>query len=325
MTERAGGARQAGPAPAAGGGLRFSPASSLVERALEELRHGPRPTDVLARKVLGLRDAPPPLAHRMMTELLGGHRSLLHRDGVWRMRDRARPTNAPLGELDYVVVDVETTGGSPRRGHRVTEIAAVQVSGGRVVGEFATLVNPGRPIPPWIQQLTGISDEMVDDAPPFEEVCDLLCERLEGRVFVAHNAPFDWRFVAHEMRRARSMVPEGPRLCTLRLARRALPGLRRKGLDAVADYYGVEVTRRHRAGGDALATASVLVRLLEEADRRGVARWEELQGWLCGGTPAADRRVGGSSAADTAADTAAGSGAGPARAAGPDADTRDPE
>ena len=101
-------------------------------------------------------------------------------------------------------------------------------------------------------------------------------------MFVAHNAPFDWRFVTAEMRRASSLLPAGPRLCTLRLARRALPGLPRKGLDAVTRHYGIEIEGRHRAAGDAVATAGVLLRLLEEADRQGVTEWDGLQDWLSG-------------------------------------------
>lgn len=267
-------------------GLRFSGGSPLLERAFRELRGGPRSSSFLARRVLGVRQAPEALADRLVDELLQGHEAV-DRDasGSWRLREPSVPDDARLDELDYVVVDVETTGSSPSRGDRITEIAAVQVSGGRIVDEFSTLVDPGRPIPSWISRLTGITPEMVEDAPPFSEVADLLLERLEGRVFVAHNVPFDWRFVTHEMRRARSLLPEGPRLCTLRLARRALPGLRRKGLDGVARYFDVAIEARHRAAGDALATASVLLRLLELADRKGVAHWAEMDAWLGGGTP----------------------------------------
>lgn len=271
-------------------GLRFESPSPLVGRALEEVRKGPRSTEALARKVLGVRNAPGELAARLLDELLGGHRAL-HVDGggVWRLRETPGPEGARLRELDYAVVDVETTGSSPARGDRVTEIAAVQVSGGKIVGEFSSLVNPRRPIPPWISDLTGITQEMVDDAPPFEEVAGLLRERLEGKVFVAHNVPFDWRFVTEEMRRAASLAPEGPRLCTLRLSRRALPQLPGKGLDAMARYYGIEIAGRHRAAGDALATATLLVRLLEEADRLGVTRWNEMNDWLSGSPPPVER------------------------------------
>ena len=271
-------------------GLRFGSPSPLVDRALEEVRKGPQSTEALARKVLGVREGPGELAGRLLRQLLEGHRRLgVDAGGVWRIREPDREEDRHLTELDYTVVDVETTGSSPSRGDRITEIAAVQVSRGEIVGEFSTLVNPGRTIPPWISDLTGITREMVEDAPPFGEVAGLVRERLEGRVFVAHNVPFDWRFVADEMRRAASVSPRGPRLCTLRMSRRALPQLPRKGLDAVARYYGIEIDGRHRAAGDALATATLLLRLLEEADRVGITRWNELSDWLSGGPPPAER------------------------------------
>src|SRR5512134_775499 len=102
----------------------------------------------------------------------------------------------PLRSLEYAVVDVETTGGSPLRGHRITEFAAVRVRGtGEVVEEFSTLVNPLRPVPRFITALTGIDRGMLADAPRFEEVADRVRRVLAGAVFVAHNAGFDHRFV----------------------------------------------------------------------------------------------------------------------------------
>lgn len=271
------------------GGLRFSPASALVSKALEAVREAERTPEELARDVLGISGASGEVARRLAAEILEGHDDVTFRDGKWRTAGRREPGGARLEMLDYVVVDVETTGVAPSRGHRVTEIAAVQVSGGCVAGEFSTLVNPGRPIPARIRDLTGITDEMVADAPSFEDVSDVVRKELEDRVFVAHNVPFDWRFLTAEMRRARSLAPDGPRLCTLRLARRALPGLSRKGLDAVSRHFDVEIAGRHRALGDALATATVLLRLLEEVDRLGLSRWDELQRWLGGGPAPADR------------------------------------
>lgn len=269
---------------ASGRGLRFSASSPLVTKALDVLEEGPLPADELARRVLDVTRAPVGVAGDLVRELLLGEPRVEEgEDGRWRLASAS--SDAPAGDLsnlDYVVVDVETTGGSPRSGDRVTEIAAVQVSDGRVVGEFSSLVNPGRSIPPWITRLTGISQAMVADAPPFAEVAGLVRERMEGRIFVAHNAPFDWRFVRAEMRRACAVMPVGPQLCTLRLARKALPDLRRKGLDAVTRHFGIDVEDRHRAAGDALATADVLLRLLSEVDRQGVRDWPRLEAWLGG-------------------------------------------
>jgi len=100
-----------------------------------------------------------------------------------------------LNDVSFAVVDVETTGGSYSQGHRVTEIAVVELRGGKIVDEYSTLVNPGRYIPSFIQKLTSITDEMVCSAPYFDEIADEVHRRLEGRVFVAHNAAFDQGFL----------------------------------------------------------------------------------------------------------------------------------
>lgn len=266
-------------------GLDFRDGSELTTRAYRVLEEGARSSEELARRVLGFRDVPRELAGQLVEELLSGVPEVTRAaDGRWMLRgDReGSGEGVPLRDLRYAVVDVETTGSTPAQGGRVTEIAIVEVADGDVVDEFSTLVDPGRPIPPWIVRLTGIDDEMVADAPEFDEVAELVTDRLEGRVFVAHNASFDWKFLGAELRRAQSVAPVGPRLCTLRLARRALPGLRRRGLDALCEYFGVEIAARHRAGGDALATAEILGRLLEEADRRGIQEWGTLNRWLDG-------------------------------------------
>jgi DNA polymerase III subunit epsilon len=209
-----------------------------------------------------------------------------------------------LLDLSYVVVDVETTGGSPQRGHRITEIAAVVVQGGEVREVYETLVNPERSIPPAIIRLTGITHEMVRDKPPFRDVCENVLGALGGHVFVAHNVTFDWRFVTHEIERASGRRIDGRRLCTVRLSRKLLPQLRSRSLGHVADFYGADAFAqsyfeqrhgngrpwRHSAAGDAVATAHCLLRLLRDAADRGVHTWGELDRWLSGGTSAGRRR-----------------------------------
>jgi DNA polymerase-3 subunit epsilon len=184
--------------------------------------------------------------------------------------------------LDFAVVDVETTGGSPDRGHRITEIAVVEIRDGLISEDFQTLVNPGRRIPPRISELTGISGEMVAHAPFFEEIAEDLSEWLEGRVFVAHNVSFDWRFISSQLGDALGYVPEGPRLCTVQLARKLAPELTRRNLDSVATHFGIPIHARHRAFGDALATARVLLRLLDEARLMGIRDLPSLQTLLHG-------------------------------------------
>jgi DNA polymerase-3 subunit epsilon len=199
--------------------------------------------------------------------------------GLWGLHTPARPDtrlSARLDALSYIVVDVETTGGRPLHGDRITEIAAVLVRRGEIVRVFETLVNPRRSIPPWITRLTNITWSMVKDAPPFEALCDNVLDVLGGHVFVAHNARFDWTFVNSEIGRATGRILDGPRLCTVKLARKLLPQLRRRSLDYVAMHYGVEIHGRHRAAGDAIATARVLIKLLAAARERGCETWQDL-------------------------------------------------
>ena len=186
----------------------------------------------------------------------------------------------PLSELCYAVVDVETTGGSYGLGHRMTEIAIYEVRGGVVEDEYRSLVNPGRNIPRRIAVLTGISNDMVSSAPPFDHIAADVLERLEGRIFVAHNARFDWGWVSRQLAEAVGEVPNVERLCTVQMACRLLPRLRSRNLDAVARHYGIDVADRHRAYADALATARILIRLLDEAGRQGLADFDALRGFL---------------------------------------------
>ena len=272
------------------GGLTARPAESLLStRASDFLGAGPATAATLIATVCQLPAVPGPVAEHMAAALFAGRPEFARgADGMWRLAEAspagaeaprlvaerdagggydAAPRRDPdhLDTLSYTVVDVETTGGSPDAGHRVTEIAAVRVENGEVRDVFQTLINPERSIPPFITSLTSISWEMVKDAPKFRDVCDELLARMEGTVFVAHNAAFDWRFVAAEVARATGQRIEGRRLCTVRLARAVLPQLRRKSLDWVANHYGVEIEGRHRAGGDALATAHCLLRMLRSA------------------------------------------------------------
>jgi DNA polymerase-3 subunit epsilon len=187
------------------------------------------------------------------------------------------PIGDRLGDLSYVVVDVETTGGRPDGGDRITEIAAVIVERGEITRVYETLVNPQRPIPPMVTSITNITWNMVRNAPTFRDIVHDVADALRGHVFVAHNAGFDWRFVTAEIARATGERLEGRQLCTVRLARRILPQLPRRSLDHVSRYYGVENTARHRAGGDAVATAHVFLRMMREARQRGCHTWPDLE------------------------------------------------
>lgn len=263
----------------------------LTDRAVDFLAAGPADAQTLISHVCQLPGAPAMIAEHMATALFAGHtRFVRDANGRWMLRDgqpcAAWPAAGPiaLGDEPFVVVDVETTGSRPYAGDRVTEVAVVRVHHGVATTVFDTLVNPERSIPPAIVAITNITWEMVKDAPRFADVCDQLLGVLEGHVFVAHNANFDWRFLSAEIERVTRRPLKGRRLCTVRLARRLLPQLSRRNLDALSKYYGVENGARHRAGGDATATAQILLRLLDAARDRGCDTLDDLEGLLSGST-----------------------------------------
>src|SRR5437763_3653771 len=181
-----------------------------------------------------------------------------------------------LVDTEFCVFDLETTGGSPEAS-RITEIGAVKVRGGEVVGEFATLINPGVPIPPTITYLTGITNAMVLPAPCIEDVLPTFVEFIGDAVFVAHNASFDTRFLAANLARHGYPAAGNPIVCTVRLARRLVrdevPNLQ---LATLAKALRARTTPCHRALDDARATVDVFHGLLERAGRWGISHLDDL-------------------------------------------------
>jgi DNA polymerase III subunit epsilon len=154
-------------------------------------------------------------------------------------------------EAPVAFVDLETTGGNPAY-HRVIEVGVVAAGAGGLEYEWSTLVNPGIWIPYGVQQLTGITEEMVASAPAFEDIAAQLAAGFAGRLFVAHNARFDYGFLREEFRRS-GIGFESRVACTVRLSRRVNPGMRRHNLDMLIAHLGLNITRRHRALPDAQA------------------------------------------------------------------------
>ncbi|MCZ6918269.1 MAG: 3'-5' exonuclease [Gemmatimonadetes bacterium] len=258
-------------------GVRAQRSGTLVDRALELLATGPVESLVLAHQVMGVPAATPPIADRLATALLGADPRVRRRgDARWELV-RSAAGSPRLVDCTFAVVDVETTGSSPSRGDRVIEIAVATLSGGRVEMVMDTLVNPGRPIPRAVTGITRITHEDVADRSPFRDLAGEVVAALAGRVFVAHNMRFDWAFVSAEVGRALDVTLDGPRLCTVLLSRRLIAGLKSRGLDSVARYFGIEIEHRHRAGGDAMATAAILNRLIDLAGERGIDTLHELE------------------------------------------------
>lgn len=227
------------------------------------------PLDELARRLFVLTSRPgPQLARRLVASLLGLRAEVLPE----RLDLDALPCLAagaaadlPLDRVEWIVVDLETTGLSVDA-CTILEIGAVRIAGLQRVERFQTLVDPGRPIPSRITALTGIDRRSIDGAPPLERAIRDFSDWAVGgpsAVFVAHNAQFDERFVRRAL--AAHGLPDwaGPVVCTRKLARRLLPALRRYDLDTLSARFGIANGARHRALGDAEATARALIELIE--------------------------------------------------------------
>ena len=298
--------------------------TTLSARAAARLADGPLDATTLMRDVCQVARLSGDAAERMAVALLSSHGEFMQLpSGHWALRDLSgapvlrRPTpivahsstttaarsvvmerpspfdqipdaSPALRDVGFAVVDVETTGARASASDRVTEIAIATVRGGRVHDVYTTLVNPERLIPVHITGITGITWDMVKDQPCFRHIAEEVTSRLAGHVFTAHNASFDWRFVSEELRRGSGQTLAGPKLCTVRLARVLLPNLARRSLDHLTNYFGIDISARHRAAGDAEATAKALLRMLDVATDLGVTTWSELETMAM--RPAARRR-----------------------------------
>lgn len=175
-----------------------------------------------------------------------------------------------LFETDYVVFDLETTGAKAPP-CRITEIGAYRVKEGKLAEEFHTLVNPETPIPEFITQLTGISDEMVASAPTFGEIAGDFMGFIGDSVLVAHNAPFDMRFLNFEIGRLHNNYRvANPHLCTVKLSRRLNQKVDNHRLKTLAEYYSISLENHHRASDDARATAQIFINFLNELRLLGI-------------------------------------------------------
>jgi DNA polymerase-3 subunit epsilon len=165
----------------------------------------------------------------------------------------------------YAIVDIETTGGHANA-HGITEIAIVIHNGERVIEQYETLINPYQPIPIFIQGLTGITDEMVSKAPPFANVALKIFSLLDQKIFVAHNVNFDFSFVHHHLKKE-GLILNSKKLCTVRLARKIFPGLPSYSLGKLTRNLNIHIPNRHRAMGDAFATATLFKMMVDADDK----------------------------------------------------------
>jgi len=260
------------------------------QKLYEYLRE--RPAGASSRELLELMftqpGADPDLGARVLRGMLGDDARFVWRDTeqTWHAHDNLALARS-LADTSFVVVDLETTGLSATA-TGIIEIGAARVQSGRIVETFEELVNPGTRLPPFITCLTGIDDGMLKAAPPIDVVWPRFRAFLGMDVIVAHNASFDLGFLNAAATALDGGVLPQPHLCTLKLARRLLPQLRRRGLDALAAHFGIPQVDRHRALGDVRITVEVLFQLLERLAVRGVTRLDQtldLQGQARDGRP----------------------------------------
>ena len=235
--------------------------------------------DAVIRHVFGA-GSPPALWRTLIRTVLDDPATFrLRPDMHWALVEET-PLPTTLGDLaglgEYIVLDVETTGLRPFR-QRLIEVCALKVRDGEIVDTFTTLLNPEKRVPAFITELTSISDEMVARAPRFKQIADGLLAFIGERLVVGHNVRFDVSFVNAELARAGKPPLVNPRLDTLSLAVRLLPGLRKPNLERMAQTLGVPREQRHRAEGDARLTAASLLRLLPMAQEAGLPTLEAIQ------------------------------------------------
>ncbi|MBA3769858.1 MAG: hypothetical protein H0X08_05085 [Blastocatellia bacterium] len=220
--------------------------------------------------VMKIRKPDPYFARLLVTDLIDRDPRLSLNGDMVELREDGFAARE-LADTEFVVFDLETTG-SKAPPCRITEIGACRVKNGEVLDKFQTLVNPRMPIPPFITALTGISNEMVAEAPLFEDVAIQFLEFIGDSVMVAHNSGFDMRFLNHEIGR---IFPDyklaNPCLCTVQLSRRLLPDIENHKLKTVAAHYEIDLTNHHRAAADAFATAHIFVNLLTRMRSEGVS------------------------------------------------------
>ena len=237
--------------------------STLVQDTIDLLNGagGRAPATEIVDAVFKLSHVDDELAGLLVADLVRNDRRFkIENHTVELLRDDRQ--SRLLKDLDFVVVDVEATGAKTPP-NRLIELGAYKIRDGRIVDKFLSLVNPEIPIPRFVATLTGISNDMVRQAPFFAELAPQWLDFVSDSVLIAHNSNFDANFLNHEISRVypgHRMV--NPHLCTVKLSRRALPGLLNHRLDTIASHFSIPIASRHRAGCDALATAEIFLHLL---------------------------------------------------------------
>ena len=245
--------------------------SSLVQETFDLVRNGGGRTAFteIADLVFRLTNVTADLAASLVTDLVQNDPRFSIEGNLLVIKD-GNIESRPLKDLDFVVVDVEAIGGRSMPA-RVIEIGAYRVRHGEIGEKYQTLVHPDSLMPRFLSMFTGITDEMLVSAPRFNQIADSWLDFAGDSVLVAHNSEFDITLLNEEIARVYpGCKMSNAELCTVKLSRRTSPFLESHNLDALAEHFGFEIPQRHRAAPDALATARVLLRLLDELEICGV-------------------------------------------------------
>lgn len=251
----------------------------LLRRAHELLEHTGQPVaeDALLAHLFGVRDVglQSNIWQTLLRQILSSSTLFTEGDAHTWVLTAWQQTQRSLDEIEFVVIDTETTGLRPGA-HRVIEVAGVRLRGGEILDAYQSLLNPGVRIPSFIARFTGITQEMIAAAPHSHEVLPEFLRFVEGALVVGHNVGFDLGFLTYEAQLLGHSFPlDG--LDTIPLARRFLPGLKRFKLDTLAARLHIPISDRHRASGDARVTAAAFLALLELAKKQGILTLGQLQ------------------------------------------------
>ena len=216
------------------------------------------------------------LRHRILTRLLVNDGRFMFDEQSEGWKATILDYKINLNEIEYCAVDLETTGFN-QQVDRVTEVALIKFKEGEVTGKMNYLVNPMRPIPPNLQELTGITDQMVFDKPTFDYLIPEIQEFIQNTVLVAHHSNFDLRFLNAEFNRFGYESINNAAVCTCKLARKLFTHLNSYSLDSIAEFFELKFVSRHRAYGDALMALNVFKIILERIQNSyGIERLDEL-------------------------------------------------
>lgn len=175
-----------------------------------------------------------------------------------------------MNNKQYIVLDIETTWLSKHK-HAITEIAAIKFDWNKIIDTYQTLINPQRNIPSWITRLTGISNEMVADAPIISQILPDFLNFIQDHILVAHNSSFDHWFLSENIYKHQNIRIENPVICTRKLASRLLPDLPKKNLWSICDYFQLTNNQAHRAMSDTQVTVDIFKNFLELLDQRWIS------------------------------------------------------